>query len=100
MTSYTSTHLNKPELTYISEYESSLSLCRPLVDQILKKDSQYPMEVFSEQLSLRKDVNCERRKHVSAIIDELRQSLSDELKRGLLLVSEKGTSVWLTCLAI
>ncbi len=92
--------MNKPELTSVSEYESSLRICRPLIDLILKQDSQYHMKVFCEQLSLRKDVKCERTKYVSAIIDELRQSLSVELKRGLLLASEKGASVWLTCLPI
>ena len=84
------------------EFSSSRKVCDPLIQWITDKSlvSTYYSEIAYKQILLKRDLANERKTRYSDAISALREALPEALCRSLDLASEKGSSVWLTCLPI
>ena len=78
--------------------ESAVKIFQPLSDQIVCHAPKYISSILDEQLSIKRQEKSRKKTCMSAEVATLKESLSDEMLRNISLVSEKGASMWLTCL--
>ena len=82
------------------DYSSSRKVSGPLLGQILQQAPNYSMEVVYQPILLKRDVRADRRRLDIDAVSSMKESLPEDLRRSMDLASEKGASVWLTCLPI
>ena len=80
--------------------ESAVKICQPLSDQIVCHAPKYISSILDEQLSIKRQEKSRKKTCMSAEVATLKESLSVEMLRNISLASEKGDSMWLTCLLI
>ena len=90
--------INPTELTN-RQYDMSRAICKPLVEQILKKSGD-PSLAKLEQQQLKKKYKQQQRLEKKDTAAALTEELSPSLQRSVLAASEKGASTWLTALPI
>ena len=76
-----------------------MTICKPLIDQILKQNEDYSYEVLADQMTSKASVQKQNRERSTSDADDLSALLND-LKRAMSLAREKGASVWLTALLL
>lgn len=81
-------------------FTASNKIAGPLKDAILSNTKEYSYETWAGQMDAKTDVHRLRRLQSDQRAADLKQNLSDPLKRSLDLASEKGASSWLTTLPI
>ena len=82
----------------ITELHSSQLVTSTLCEHILSQDPEYNYKVIAKQLEAKTQV-CQEN-HVTTEAEELRDLLSDPLRRAVDLAKEKGSSTWLTALPL
>lgn len=82
------------------EYENSVNLCSPIIEQVLSRKYVYDWESECQQMEIKKMVALERKKREKEDLNQVLQSLSSEEQWRLKLAGEKGASSWLTVLPI
>jgi hypothetical protein len=76
------------------------NVCVPLIDQISLQNPVYSYEVIQQQITAQKVVKNDRLQGIEDAVNHVREVLSKDMLRNLDLASEKGASVWLTCLPV
>ena len=87
-----------PVVTSSSEYEASIKVTNPLVRRIVEQEHQPPdaSEIQTLQLSKRKQKDdC-----LSERLEQVKKSLPSKAKGAVELATEKGSSNWLTLIAL
>ena len=82
------------------EHQSSQLVTSVLQDHILMQDETYSFEVIAEQLDSKTTVRNINKENCSKATSDLMELLPDSLQRSMKLVSEKGSSTWLTVLPL
>ena len=87
-----------PVVTSSSEYKASIKFTNPLVRRIVEQEHQppYASEIQTLQLSTRKQKDdC-----LSERLEQVKNSLPSKAKGAVELATEKGSSNWLTVIAL
>ena len=87
-----------PSITATQELHSSQLVTSTLCEHILSQDPEYGYEVIAKQLEAKTQVRQENHVRNTTEAEELRDLLSDPLRRAVDLAKEKGSSTWLTAL--
>ena len=82
------------------DLQSSLFVCKPLLEGIISQDHTYRLEMLSTQLENKRTVRSSNNIENTRIADELHSHLSGTLQRSMDLAREKGASSWLTTLPL
>ena len=70
-----------------------------MVGQISQQLSEYTYEIVQQQINTKTQVNAMRNQFIEDSVSHVKQAISNML-RNVDLTSEKGASIWLTCLRI
>ena len=92
--------ISMPSITATQELHSSQLVTSTLCEHILSQDPEYGYEVISKQLEAKTQVRQENHVRNTTEAEELRDLLSDPLRRAVDLAKEKGSSTWLTALPL
>ena len=82
------------------QHQDSLKITKSLVDLILSQSTEYPYEVFTNQITVKIDIKSSRKRLSKEAADELRNPLPSLLQCAKDLSMEKGASSWLTVLLL
>ena len=82
------------------EFLSSTKITEALTEAILHQDSQYSGKVVACQLEAKSEVHKLRREQARQNSEQVKESLTQSLKRSMDLAQEKGAPSWLTSLPI
>ena len=75
------------------EFLASTTICKPLIDQILKQNEDYSYEVLADQMTSKASVQKQNRERSTSDADDLAAHLPNDLKRAMSLARENGASV-------
>ena len=89
-----------PSVKAEKEFQSSLSICTPLIQGIISQDHMYRPETLTTQLENKRVVKRSNNDENTSTADELHRNLSSTLQRSMELAREKGASSWLTVLPL
>ena len=92
--------INMPSKTATQVFHSSQLVTSTLCEHILSQDLEYGYEVIAKQLEAKAQVRQGNHIRNSTETEELRDLLSDPLRRAVDLAKEKGSSTWLTALPL
>ena len=82
-----------------AQYSASITISRPLVDQIRNQNGDAHVARFL-QLEAKKMCNGQRRNQQEATATSVIAQLPSEMQRNVKIYGEKGTSAWLTALPL
>ena len=92
--------ISMPSITATQELHPSQLVTSTLCEHILSQDPEYGYEVIAKQLEAKTQVRQENHARNTTKAEELRDLLSDPLRRAVDLAKEKGSSTWLTALPL
>ena len=82
------------------EYQLSVKVCGPLVGRISQQLSEYTYEIVQQQINAKTEVKAMRNQFIADSVSHVKQAISTDMLRNVDFASEKGASIWLTCLPI
>ena len=82
------------------EFEASVSITSPLIQEIIQQCTKFSAAVLGDQRQAKVDVVSSRHQRQASCLSELMSLLPDDLRRIVQLSSEKGASSWLSVLPI
>ena len=89
-----------PVQTAICQYELSSAVSAPLARLLVQQDRQYSAVIFYAQCEARSEIKRTQNRVLQEGVDQLQESLPEELRQAIKLAQEKGASNWLTALPI
>ena len=75
-------------------------MSKPLVDQILSGNTDYPDNTFAAQIEAKNKIKTRRRQQSQEAAQRIRESLTSPMQLAMDLAQEKGASSWLTALPL
>ena len=82
------------------EFEASVSITSPLIQEIIQQRKKFSAAVLGDQLQAKVDVVSSRHQQQASCLSEIMSLLPDDLRRNVQLSSEKGASSMLSVLPI
>ena len=82
------------------EFEASVSITSPLIQEIIQQRTKFSAAVLGDQRQAKVDVVSSRHQRQASCLSELISLLPDDLRRIVQLSSETGASSWLSVLPI
>ena len=82
------------------EFEASVSITSPLIQEIIQQHTKFSAAVLGDQHQAKVDVVSSRHQWQASCLSELMSLLPDDLRRIVQLSSDKGASSWLSVLPI
>ena len=82
------------------QFSASREVSKPLVDQILSGNTDYPDDTFAAQIEAKNKIKTRRRQQSQEAAQRIRESLTSPMQLAMDLAQEKGASSWLTALPL
>ena len=82
------------------EFEASVSIASPLIQEIIQQRTKFSAAVLGDQRQAKVDVVSSWHQQQASCLSELMSLLPDDLRHIVQLSSEKGASTWLSVLPI
>lgn len=85
-----------PVITAVDQHSKSIGVSQPLIDLVLRQDSDLLTDTFCTQLKIKVDLKKATDTKLKEKAVQVCDCLSDDMKCAVLNSSEKGASSWLT----